>query len=144
MRRATATTTFFILSSVFLAACPPPEAPPGLGTSASDPLVVSLAPGGSELHLGAGIASGDPIRVRLEGDIANPTYHTNWTLGEGTCVRVVPRVGEPIVITGTPLSVDYYHLGRVLGVGTGTAAAPHWMGFGDPISWETIPCPAAP
>lgn len=144
MPRAAATISFFVLSCVLLAACPAPEAAPGLGTSATDPLVVSLAPGGSELHLGAGVASGDPIRVRLDGDAANPAYRTNWTLGAGTCLRVVPRVGDPLIVTGAPLAADYYHLGRVLGVSIGAAPNQQFMGFGDPISWQTVPCPTAP
>ena len=133
-----------LVSVLALAGCPSPETPPGLGTSAVDPLVVSIAPTGSDLHVGPALGSVEPIRLHVEGNSADPSYRTNWTLGAGTCLRVVPREGEPVVVTGAPLAADYYHLGRVLGVSIGAAPDQSFMAFGDPIQWATVPCPATP
>jgi hypothetical protein len=128
------------IALLVLPACAPPPAP-GLGTSPTYPLVVSHDPSGANLHLGA-IASSDPIRLHVESNSADASYRTNWTLGAGTCLRVVPRVGDPLVVTGDSLVADYYHVGRVLGVSIGPAGSQRFMAFGEPISWETIPCPA--
>lgn len=137
-------TKLLAVLALTLTGCPTAETPPGLGTSQVDPLVVSIAPSGGDLRLGPAAASADPIRLHVEGNSADPSYRTNWTLGAGTCLRVVPRAGEAVVVTGAPLAADYYHLGRVLGVSIGTAPDQRFMAFGDPVLWETIPCPATP
>jgi hypothetical protein len=117
-RTTTILATFIVLA---FAGCPAPETSPGLGTTETEPLVVSLAHGGGDLRLGAAAGAGDPIRLHVEGNSADPSYRTNWTLGAGTCLRVVPRIGDPVVVTGAPIASDYYHLGRALGVSIGSA-----------------------
>ena len=124
-----------------IAACDADAPSRGLGTSPVDPLVVALAPGENELHLGASAVAGNPIRLQIESNSADASYRTTWTLGPGTCLSVVPRTGDSLVVTGAPIVADYYHAGRVLGVTIGTAPAQRFMAFGEPIRWETVPCP---
>lgn len=113
----------------------------GLGTSVGHPLLLGLEQG-SELHVGS--LEADPVRVRLDTVSGDATYHTNWTLGEGACLEVQPRTGPPVMVTGSPIAADYYHLGRLLVVSVGEEGQTQLASFIEPNAYRTVPCPAEP
>lgn len=132
--------TWMIAGVVALAGCETGTAvPEALGTSDGQPLVVSLR---DDLRLAVPRA-GDAFRVQLESSSGDTTYRTTWTLATGTCLRVVPRAGDTVVIQGAPIVSDYYHVGRVLGVAVGPQGNQQLYSFVEPISFQTIPCPTA-
>jgi hypothetical protein len=124
-----------------LAGCAQP-APHALGTTEAQPLVVSLGNASGEVHLGGGRSAGEPIRLQLAGSVVDASYRTEWSLQAGSCLRVVPRVGEPVIVSGAPILAAYYHFGHMLGVSVGPAGpSQHLRSYFEPISWETVACP---
>ncbi len=116
--------------------------PHALGTTEAQPLVVSLASASGEVHLAGGRSSGEPIRLQLAGSVVDASYRTEWSLQAGSCLRVVPRTGEPLVISGAPILAAYYHFGHMLGVSIGPPGpTQHLHSYFEPISWETVACP---
>lgn len=128
--------------TLVLAACGTDAAvPEALGTSDARPLAISFP---RDVRVGPAMNMGDPFRLHVETNSGDASYRTTWTLASGTCLRVVPRTGEPVVIEGQPIVADYYHFGRKLGVTVGQAGMPQQLfGFGDPVSWQTVACPAS-
>jgi hypothetical protein len=114
--------------------------PAALGTSVGQPLLVGLEDG-TELNVGS--REGSALRLQVDSAGGDTAYHTNWSLREDTCLQVVPRVGEAVLLRGAPLAVSYYHVGRVLEVSIGPRDNPALSSFVDPIRFSTTPCPAA-
>ncbi len=132
-------TSWMLLLLVSIGGCEGGHVPDALGTSDGTPLVVSLRD--DTLVQLSGRPAGEPLRLHVESSSGDTTYRTNWALGTGSCLRVVPRAGEPVVIEGAPIVVDYYHVGRMLGVSVGPAGSAQLYSFIEPISYQTVPCP---
>lgn len=114
------------------------NAPAALGTKSGQPLLLGLEEG-SEVHLGSRESS--PLRVRLDTATGEAAYRSTWTLGAGTCLEITPRTGAVVRAAGSPISVDYYHLGRVLFVAVGEEGRQELSSFVEPVSYRTFACP---
>jgi len=117
-------------------------AQPALGTSSAQPLVVQVD-GLNDLGIGGSQRSGDPVRLNVTSNSSDASYRTEWTVGAGTCLRVVQRDGGEVIHSGAPIVAHYYHFGRMLGVTVGAEGAQQLHSYVDPIRWSTVPCPDA-
>ncbi len=117
---------------------------PALGTSIGQPLVVQLDPTTTpNLGLGGGTASGDPIRLNVTSNSSDASYRTEWTVGAGTCLRVVRRDGQEVIHSGANIVAHYYHFGHMLGVTLGPPDNQELFSYLDPVTWSTTVCPAS-
>ncbi|MBX3275969.1 MAG: hypothetical protein KF729_37300 [Sandaracinaceae bacterium] len=124
---------------VSITAC---EMEPALGTTEGRPLVVQVehaATSGPTLVGGA--AAAEAVRLQVTSNSADVTYRTEWTVGSSSCVRVVPRSGEPVIHRGSPMAVHYHHHGRMVGVAIGPDGQQELHSYVEPVSFSTIPCP---
>ncbi len=113
------------------------QVPVALGTSVGHPLLVGLEQG-SELQLGS--VESSPLRVKIDTVSGESAYHTTWSIGAGVCLEVTPRSGAAVTIEGSPISAEYYHLGRVLLVSVGAEGRQQFSNFVEPVVFRTVPC----
>jgi len=117
------------------------DAAPTVGTSPGLPLHVNVGVVGDGVHV-TGTPAGEPIHLQVTSNSADMAYRTTWTLSPTACLRVVPRAGDAVALTGSPIVADYYHASRTLGVAIGAqGGAQRLLAFPEPVSFETAACP---
>jgi len=127
-------------SLLALPACDSGGPPPELRTPPGQPIEVRVQ--GLD-QMGIGGRLGDPMRLNVTSNSSDASYRTEWTVGSGTCLRVVQRDGGEVIHSGSPIVAHYYHFGRMLGVTVGPEGEQQLHSYVDPIRWSTVPCPDA-
>ncbi len=80
------------------------------------------------------------IPVRVNGAVADTTYHTRTTTASTDKLVVWPAGGgEPVEFTSQPVVAEFYHLGRVLLVTEGPEGNQRYHNFFEPIRWSVVP-----